>query len=61
MSKLYAELVKELAKAGLTRTQEQIINNNYRHSKKELSKSGAGWDNMLPYYNLQRPPLTTHA
>ena len=57
-SKLYAELVEELAKARFTRTQEQIINKlkklkkDYRDSKKELSKSGAGRGNMLPYYDL---------
>ena len=51
-AKLYAELVEVLAKAGFIRTAEQIINtlkklkSDYRGAKKELKKSGAGYDKV---------------
>ena len=57
-SKLYGELVAELAKAGFQRTAEQITNklkklkSDYRDAKKELSKSGAGNDTDFPFYEL---------
>lgn len=57
-SKLYAELVEELAKAGFSRTSDQIINKlkklkkDYRDTKKDLGKSGAGRGDTCHSYEL---------
>ena len=59
-AKLYSELVEVLASAGFPRTQEQIINklkklkSDYRDAKKQLSKSGTGYDknDIFPYYDI---------
>ena len=63
-SKLYAELVAELAKEGFNRTADQIINklkklkSDYRDAKKELSKSGAGTEDVdYPFYDLMDSAL----
>ncbi|XP_030269989.1 zinc finger and SCAN domain-containing protein 20-like isoform X2 [Sparus aurata] len=57
-SKLYNELSEEMAKAGFTRTPDQIINKlkklkkDYRDTKKDLSKSGAGHGDTGDSYEL---------
>ena len=57
-SKLYNKLSEEMAKAGFTRTPDQIINQlkklkkDYRDTKTDLSKSGAGYGDTGDSYEL---------
>lgn len=56
--KLYKELSDEMAKAGFTRTPDQIINKlkklkkDYRDTRKDMNKSGAGRGDTNDCYEL---------